>query len=183
MILCIVCDTQSLAQVAARGPARARALTQAALAARSGTSRVTIARIEAGSARDVRVGTIASLCEALGLELAAVPAGARPALETLLARERERSRRLDLRRRHAVLAGRLLAARGEEATALVARARAVVDRWERDRLCSRHYVSRWRAALAGPPRRAARALLEPGEWGDALFQNTPWAFALAPAAP
>ena len=87
-----------------------QALTQEALAARSGTSRVTIARLEAGSAGDARVGTIASLCEALGLELAAVPAGARPALETLLARERERARRLDLHRRHAVLAARLLAA-------------------------------------------------------------------------
>jgi hypothetical protein len=100
----------------------------------------------------------------------------------LLARERERSRRLDLRRRHAALAVRLLAASGREATALVARARAVVDRWERDRLCSRHYVSRWRSVLSGPPGRVARSLLEPGEWRDALFQNTPWAFAIEPAA-
>jgi transcriptional regulator with XRE-family HTH domain len=158
-------------------------MTQAALAARSGTSRVTIARVEAGSARDVRVGTIVGLCEALGLEVSAVPVGAQTALETLLARERVRARRLDLRRRHAVLAARLLAARRPTATALVARARAVVDRWERDGLCSSHYVSRWRAMLAGPVERVAQALLEPGEWKDALFQNTPWAFALAPAAP
>ena len=155
-----------------------QALTQGALAARSGTSRVTIARVEAGSAGDARVGTIASLCEALGLELAAVPAGARPALETLLARERERSRRLDLHRRHAVLA-----ARRPQATALVVRARGVVDRWEREGLCSHHYVSRWRAMLALPVERVAQALLEPGEWKDALFQNTPWGFALGPTAP
>jgi len=161
---------------------RQRGLTQAALAARSGMSRVTIARLEAGSARDVRVGTIVALCEALGLELAAVPAGARPALETLLARERERARRLDLRRRHAVLAARLLGAPRPKAAALVARARQVVDRWERERLCSGHYISRWRARLAGTAERVAQALLEPGEWGDALFQNTPWAFALEPAA-
>ena len=160
-----------------------QALTQEALAARSGTSRVTIARVEAGSAADARVGTIASLCEALGLELAAVPAGARPALETLLARERERARRLDLQRRHAVLAARLLAARRPQASALIATARGVVDRWERERLCSRHYVSRWRAMLKGPVDRVAQALLEPGEWRDALFQNTPWGFALEPSAP
>jgi len=166
-----------------RAARREKGLTQAALAARSGTSRVTIARLEAGSARDVRVGTITSLCEALGLEIAVAPAGARPAPETRRARERGRSRRLDLRRRHAVLAARLLSLRRPKATALVVRARGVVDRWERESLCSRHYVSRWRAMLAGPVERVAQALLEPGEWRDALFQNTPWGFALEPAAP
>jgi len=165
-----------------RAARREKGLTQAALAARSGTSRVTIARLESGAARDVRVGTIVALGEALGLEVAALPAGARPALETLLAREREKSRRLDLRRRHAALAARLLGARRARTAALVASARAVVDRWEREGLCSRHYVSRWRAMLALPVGRLAQALVDPGEWGDALFQNTPWGFALEPAA-
>ena len=114
--------------------------------------------------------------------MSATRVGARVALETRIARERERSRRLDLRLRHARLAARLLSAPGREANALVARARGVVDRWERGRLCSRHYISRWRGLLEGPPGRVARALLEPGEWQDALFQNTPWAFALEPAA-
>ena len=89
---------------------RASGLTQAALAAKSGTGRVTIARLEAGAAQDFRLGTLSRLCDALGLELAAVPRGARPAQETLLARERERSRRIDARRRHALLAARLLTA-------------------------------------------------------------------------
>ena len=155
-------------------------LTQAALAALSGTSRVTIARLEGGSVRDVRVGTVVALCDALGLELAAVPAGAQPALETLLARERERSRRLDLRRRHAVLAARLLALPGPRAAGLVTRALRVVDRWERDRLCSHHYITRWRRMLRGTVERVALGLLDPGDWGDALFQNTPWSFALEP---
>ena len=135
-----------------------QSLSQAALAARSGTSRVTIARLETGSARDVRVGTISRISAALGLEVAAVPTGAEAVLERLLTRERESSRR--------------------EASALVRKARAVVDRWERERLCSRHYISRWRAMLAGPVDRVARSLLEPGDWRDALFQNTPWTFAL-----
>ena len=161
---------------------RQKALSQAALAARSGTSRVTIARLEAGSARDFRVGTISRLCEALGLEITAVPLGSEPPLETLLAREQDRARRLDRRRRHAVLAARLLTARGPKATALIARARAGVDRWERERLCSHHYVSRWRAMLAGPVEGVACSLLDPGEWADALFQNSPWAFALEPPA-
>ena len=160
-----------------------QSLSQAALAARSGTSRVTIARLEAGSARDVRAETLGRVCQALGLEVAAVPLGGEPALERRLAREEERTRRLERRLSHAMLAARLLAARREEARALVATARAAVDRWERERLCSRHYISRWRAMLAGPVEKVARSLLEPGEWADALFQNTPWAFALEPALP
>jgi len=128
------------------------------------------------------MGTVGTLCDALGLEVTVGPAGSRPALETRLERERERSRRLDLRLRHALLAARLLSSPRAEATALVARARAAVDRWEREGLCSRHYVSRWRAMLAGTVEGVAQALLEPGEWADALFQNTPWAFALEPPA-
>jgi transcriptional regulator with XRE-family HTH domain len=160
----------------------AQSLSQAALAARSGTSRVTIARVETGSARDVRVGTISRISAALGLEVAAVPTGAEAVLERLLTRERESSRRMERRLAHAVLAARLLAGR-REASALVRKARAVVDRWERERLCSHHYVSRWRAMLAGPVERVAGSLLEPGDWRDALFQNTPWTFALERAAP
>lgn len=167
---------------ALRSARRERGWTQAGLAAQSGTSRVTIARLEAGSAGDVRMGTVGTLCKALGLELAVGPAGSGPALETRLERERERSRRLDLSRRHALLAARLLSAPRTEATALVTRARVAVDRWEREGLCSRHYVSRWRAMLAGPVEDVAQALLEPGDWADALFQNTPWAFALEPPA-
>jgi transcriptional regulator with XRE-family HTH domain len=167
---------------ALRSARREKGLTQAALATRRGISGVTIARLVAGSAGDVRMGTVGSLCEVLGLELTVGPAGSGPALETRLERERERSRQLDLRRRHALLAARLLSAPRRKATALVARARTTVDRWERQGLCSRHYVSRWRAMLAGPIEQVAQALLEPGEWADALFQNTPWAFALEPAA-
>lgn len=166
-----------------RAARRGRALSQAALAALSGTSRVTIARIEAGAAQDFRMGTISRLCEALGLELAAEPLGALRSLETRLLRERERASRMDRRRRHAVLAARLLAAPRPEAAALVKRARSFVDRWERDRLCSRHYISRWRGMLAGPVAGVAQSLLDPGEWADALFQNSPWTFALESPAP
>ena len=152
------------------------------LAAKSGAGRVTIARLEAGVAQDFRVGTLSRLCDALGLELAAVPRGGLPAQETMLARERERARRLDARRRHAVLAARLLSAPAAEAAALVRRARAGVERWERDQLCSEHYISRWRALLAGPVRRVAQSLLAYDEWTDALLQNSPWSFALDPHA-
>lgn len=165
-----------------RDARKAAALSQAALAAKSGAGRVTIARLEAGALQDFRVGTLARLCDALGLELAALPRGARGAGDARLARERQRARSLDLRRRHAALAARLLAAPPAEAAALVRRARVVVDRWERDELCSGHYISRWRTRLAGRPRQAAAALLEHDEWTDALLQNSPWSFALEPPA-
>lgn len=161
---------------------RACGLSQAALAAKSGAGRVTIARLESGALQDFRVGTLARLCEALGLELAAIPRGAQAARETLLARERERVRRVDLRRRHAALAARLLAMPASDAAAHVRRARAAVDRWQRNGLCSEHYISRWRARLAGPARQAAAALLEHDAWADALLQNSPWSFALEPPA-
>jgi transcriptional regulator with XRE-family HTH domain len=161
---------------------RRKGLSQAALAEASGTGRITIARLETRAAGDIRVGTLSRLCEALGLELSAAPREARPVQEALLARERERFRRLDLRRRHAALAARLLAAPPAEAAALLRNARATVDRWERERLCSQHYISRWRELLAGPARNAALRLLEHDGWTDALFQNTPWSAELDPAA-
>jgi transcriptional regulator with XRE-family HTH domain len=161
-----------------RAARRQQGLTQVALAERSEVSRVTIARVESGAPQDLRAGTIGRLCEALGLEMAALPLGSQSRLEKLLARERERTRRVERRRDHAVLAARLLAAPRSEARQLIARARTVVDRWERDCLCSHHYISRWRALLAGPVERVAQALIEPSDWTDALFQNTPWSFAL-----
>jgi transcriptional regulator with XRE-family HTH domain len=161
---------------------RRKGLSQAALAQASGAGRVTIARLEAGGAGDFRVGTLTRLCEALGLELSALPREARPTQEILLARERERAQRLDRRRRHAALAARMLAAPPGEAAALLRDARAAVDRWQRERLCSEHYISRWRGLLSGPARRVALRLLEHDAWTDALFQNTPWSAALEPAA-
>jgi transcriptional regulator with XRE-family HTH domain len=161
---------------------RKKGFSQAALAAASGAGRITIARLEAGGAGDFRVGTLARLCEALGLELSAAPRGARPAQEALLARESAKARRLDLRRRHAALATALLAVAPADAAAMVDRARANVERWQRESLCSEHYVSRWRTRLEGPVRTIALRLLEHGEWTDALLQNSPWSFALEPAA-
>jgi len=159
-----------------------KALSQAQLAERSGTSRVSIARFEAGADQDFRLGTLTRICEALDLELTAVVPGAQGAGETALARAQESVRRLDRRHRHAMLATGLLMAPTSRARALVAEAGANVDRWERDHLCSPHYIVRWRRMLAGSVSRVARSLLRDDEWTDALFQNSPWAFALAPAA-
>lgn len=164
-----------------RDARRSRGLTQAALADLSGAGRVTLARLEAGAEQDFRVGTLARLCEALGLELAAVPTGRALAHESQLARAGEERRRIDARRRHAQLATRLLLSSPRTVSALIARARANVDRWEERRLCSDHYIARWRANLSGSPRHIAQHLVADDAWTDALLQNTPWSFALPPA--
>jgi transcriptional regulator with XRE-family HTH domain len=142
-----------------RAARRGRALSQAALAAASGASRVTIARLEAGAAQDFRLGTLSRICQALGLELAALPPDALRTHERLLARAQLRARRLDSRRRHAVLAARLLQLPARQAGALVRRALDEVERWERERLCSVHYISRWRRKLSGTPKQVAAALV------------------------
>jgi transcriptional regulator with XRE-family HTH domain len=152
-------------------------LSQAALAALSGVSRVTIARLESGAAANLRAGTLERLCSALGLELTVVPAGGQLAQERALARERERTRRLERRVWHAQLAVHLGALPRREAAALIRLARAVVDRWQQQRLCSTHYVSRWRKLLDGQVEQVAHSLVDAGDWADALFQNTPWSFA------
>jgi transcriptional regulator with XRE-family HTH domain len=168
---------------ALRRARRAKALSQAALAASSGTSRVTVARLEGGATQDVRVGTVERLCEVLGLELAALPVGTPASFEARLARSALRAQNLERRLAHARLAANLLASRPDRARALVRRARGVVDRWEREQLCSDHYISRWRRLLSGPVGRVAAGLLDPGDWEDALFQNTPWSFALGTGVP
>jgi transcriptional regulator with XRE-family HTH domain len=165
-----------------RDARRARGLSQAALARRAGLGRVTVARLEAGGLRDLRVSTLRRLCSALALELSVEAPGALRVLETRLLRERDAARRLDLRLRHAALAARLLTLPQARALALVEAARARVDLWARGGLCSTHYRGRWRERLRGSPRDVARALLAPDPWQDALFQNTPFAAALEPLA-
>lgn len=161
----------------------ARGLTQAGLAAASGTGRVTLARFESGAPGDIRLGSLTRACAALDLEVTLAPKGGSVLTEVRLERERERVRRIDVRRRHAELAVQLMAMPPAKSAAALRRARAVVDRWERDRLCSTHYVDGWRKRLAGGVRRAALAMIEYDNWTDALLQNTPWSFALErPAA-
>ena len=46
-----------------------------------------------------------------------------------------------------------------------------------------HYVTRWRRMLSGPVPRIAASLLRDDDWADALFQNSPFGFALGPPAP
>ncbi|HSW20176.1 MAG TPA: helix-turn-helix transcriptional regulator [Ramlibacter sp.] len=61
---------------------KAAGLTQATLAERSGVSRMTVSRVEAGD--DPRLSTVLELARALGMELMLVPKALRPAAEDFL---------------------------------------------------------------------------------------------------
>ncbi len=77
--------------------------------------------------------------------------------------------------RHQKLAVELLLMPPARRQALIAKARAEVGRWRRDRLCSPDYADRWVALLDLPARDLARALASDTlEWGVALRQNSPW---------
>jgi transcriptional regulator with XRE-family HTH domain len=166
---------------------RRSGMSQEALAKASGASRITIARLESGSTQDFRLGTLQRLCGALGLELTALPPGARPAdpapAKPIPATRKDMQlRQLDARRRHAALAAALLAVNPEDAADMVRQALASVALWEQEGQHSEIHSTRWRARLEGSVRTVALRLLEHNAETDALLANSPWTFALEPEA-
>ncbi len=153
-------------------------MSQEALAQASGTSRITIARLESGSTQGFRLGTLQRLCGALGLELSALPKGNCPAVSGPFAQLRQ----LDARRRHAALAAALLAVNPEKAADMVRQALANVALWEQEGRHGDGHRARWRARLEGSVRTVALRLLEHNAQTDALLANSPWIFALEPEA-
>lgn len=77
--------------------------------------------------------------------------------------------------RHQRIALRLSKASAHECQEMIGQAQAVVERWQRDELCSRDYIERWRQILALAPVDLAAAMVSDAEgWGTALRQNSPW---------
>lgn len=77
--------------------------------------------------------------------------------------------------RHQKLAIGLLLMPHAQREERIARARAEVLRWRRDRLCSADYADRWDALLNQPLGEMVQAMCsETLEWGAALRQNSPW---------
>jgi antitoxin (DNA-binding transcriptional repressor) of toxin-antitoxin stability system len=65
----------------------------------------------------------------------------------------------------------------------IAHARAEVDRWEADRLCSADYITRWRGWLDLPvPELVQRMCSDAQGWGVAMRQNSPFAVSAPGAA-
>lgn len=77
--------------------------------------------------------------------------------------------------KHQKLAIDLLLMPQDKREELVARARAEVLRWRRDRLCSADYADRWDDLLSCSVGDLVHAMCsETLEWGTALRQNSPW---------
>lgn len=77
--------------------------------------------------------------------------------------------------RHQRIALDLLTLPAKDSRAMVASARAVVQRWRDDRLCSPDYIERWSHILDLPPAQMAQRLSSDADgWGPALRQNSPW---------
>lgn len=83
--------------------------------------------------------------------------------------------------RHQQIAVQLATLPAAEGRKLVHQARAVVNRWQAERLCSSDYIDRWHELLRMPLKELAVAMAAgTGDWGPALRQNSPWAEVALP---
>ena len=77
--------------------------------------------------------------------------------------------------KHQRIAIQLLTLPSTQRRQLIDRARAVVEQWRAQRLCSEDYIVRWSGILGLPPREMALSIVSDVEgWGPALRQNSPW---------
>lgn len=80
--------------------------------------------------------------------------------------------------RHQKIAIELLTLPADERRTLIRQARAVVERWRAENLCSGDYIDRWHSLLELSPRELAKAMTSDADgWGNALRQNSPWTAA------
>lgn len=150
-------------------------LTQADLARRAEVSRTTLSRLESGKAPNVQADVLDRLLASLQI-LPRVESGPSPSQARLQARQAHDSRLQERRERHLRLMLMLLS-EPAEAPARIERARAMINLWRRNRTCSEYFIERWQALLNLPVPQLVQAMLDLGEWEDALFQNTPWSWA------
>lgn len=152
-----------------------KGLKQEQLARKAQVSRVVLSRLEQGKPLPVQSDTLDRLLDALEVSVQA-PGQPRREDARRLARL-DQLRRLERQRvRHLRLALEL-AGGGPDASAKVAKARARVNLWRRERSCSPYYIRRWSRILSLAPGKLAREMSSLGEWEDALFQNSPWSWA------
>jgi len=150
-------------------------LTQADLAQRAAVSRTTLSRLESGKAPNVQADVLDRLLASLQIQ-PRIESSASPSQARLQARQEQNSR-LQQRREHHLRLMLTLLSEPAGAPARIERARAMVDLWRRNRTCSEYFIERWQTLLDLPVPQLVQAMLDLGEWEDALFQNTPWSWA------
>jgi len=148
-------------------------LAQEALCQRARVSRAVLSRLESQRGLAVQTDVLDKLLEALGgpIAIGVQSAGASRVEERL----KHRLRQEELRQRHLRVALSLYQD-PHSAPAKIDRALKQVSLWEERKSCSPRYIERWRQVLAGEPAEVAAAMACLGEWENAMFQNTPWAF-------
>lgn len=149
-----------------------KGLSQDALAAQTGISRITLIQVEKG--KDARASSYEGVARALGTGIGILSESPELARRRL-ARTDQQAKLADSREKHLRLAVQF-ALGGSEALALRANALKMVNLWREKDLCSPVYIERWQKILDGSLEQVAQALLSMDrEWGPALRQNTPFA--------
>ena len=98
-----------------------------------------------------------------------------PKTERRLARLQQSLLERDRLIRHQKIAIDLLTLPKFDSTKLVKRAKAMVERWRTESLCSDDYIQRWSDILKLPVKQMAQAIgSDLDGWGTALRQNSPW---------
>ena len=156
-----------------------KGLSQDAVAKAARIGRSTLVHLENGA--DVRLSKIAAVAKALdaGIETNPEP---KEMVERRQARLELSLRLLTLRNAHLRIALELLL--DEPATvAALDQARAMVDLWARDKVCSALYIDAWRKLLTGSVHEVGTALARMDKkWESALMQNSPFGALLSRAA-
>lgn len=156
-----------------------KGLSQEAVAKAAGIGRSTLVHLENGA--DVRLSKIAAVAKALETQ---IEAGADPKdlAERRQARQQLSLRMLALQNAHLRIALDLLL--DDPATvAALDQARAMVELWARDKVCSAFYIDTWRTLLAGSASEVGSALARMDKtWESALMQNSPFGALLGRAA-
>ena len=98
-----------------------------------------------------------------------------PRLARQLARAQQAMLEKDRLNRHHRIAFDLITLPAAKRNQLVKAARAVVERWRVERLCSADYIQQWEEILQLKPAEMASAMVSDLDgWGNALRQNSPW---------
>lgn len=144
-------------------------LKQEDLARSADVSRDVVSRLERGRTRSVQSDTVDRLLSALQMNVRVSEAG--QDFPRQLARF-EQQRVVDQRReRHLRLAVELASGGARDR---IPQAKAQIELWRRDKLCSPLYIRKWAKVLKQPPKQMAQAMNAFGDWEAAMFQNSPW---------
>lgn len=77
--------------------------------------------------------------------------------------------------RHQKIAFDLATSAPDKRNSMIKEARAMVQRWRVERLCSSDYIERWEKILKMKPQAMAATMVSDADgWGPSLRQNSPW---------